>query len=195
MKINRGPQSSDDFSLFVELHGISSPRNRKISIYKPTPYLRMGSQDTAQGQKRHDPNQNTNLSSGISRAVKCCEFWVWSYGQIMLYSTHLLFHIHTTYFVHTMLSHLNIEKKWKLTILNLFHLSPQNATKRASTPLKTIRAVLHQPCLFIWNERRHPTTSSLAAWRIIPVSKWLITIVSKSPKWGYSPYKWPFDGL
>ena len=29
------------------------------------------------------------------------------------------------------------------------------------------------------------------AWMIIPVSKWLITMVSKSPKWGYSPYKWP----
>ena len=28
-------------------------------------------------------------------------------------------------------------------------------------------------------------------WRIIPFSKWLITMVSKSPKWGYSPYKWP----
>ena len=28
-------------------------------------------------------------------------------------------------------------------------------------------------------------------WRTIPVSKWLITMVSKSPKWGYSPYKWP----
>ena len=28
-------------------------------------------------------------------------------------------------------------------------------------------------------------------WRIIPVSKWLVTMVSKSPKWGYSPYKWP----
>ena len=24
-----------------------------------------------------------------------------------------------------------------------------------------------------------------------PVSKWLITMVSKSPTWGYSPYKWP----
>ena len=21
--------------------------------------------------------------------------------------------------------------------------------------------------------------------------KWLVTMVSKSPKWGYSPYKWP----
>ena len=30
-----------------------------------------------------------------------------------------------------------------------------------------------------------------STWRIIPVSKWLITMVSKSPKWGYSPYKWP----
>ena len=33
--------------------------------------------------------------------------------------------------------------------------------------------------------------SCRATWRIIPVSKWLITMVSKSPKWGYSPYKWP----
>ena len=31
----------------------------------------------------------------------------------------------------------------------------------------------------------------MGTWRIIPVSKWLITVVSKSPKWGYSPYKWP----
>ena len=28
-------------------------------------------------------------------------------------------------------------------------------------------------------------------WRIIPISKWLITMVSKSPNWGYSPSKWP----
>ena len=27
--------------------------------------------------------------------------------------------------------------------------------------------------------------------RTIPVSKWLIIMGSKSPKWGYSPYKWP----
>ena len=25
--------------------------------------------------------------------------------------------------------------------------------------------------------------------------KWLITMVSKSPKWGYSPYKWLINGL
>ena len=28
-------------------------------------------------------------------------------------------------------------------------------------------------------------------WRIIPFSKWLITMVGKSPKLGYSPSKWP----
>ena len=28
-------------------------------------------------------------------------------------------------------------------------------------------------------------------WRIIPFSKWLITVVSKSPNWGCSPSKWP----
>ena len=29
-----------------------------------------------------------------------------------------------------------------------------------------------------------------ATWRIIPFCKWLITMVSKSPNWGYSPSKW-----
>ena len=28
-------------------------------------------------------------------------------------------------------------------------------------------------------------------WRIIPLSKWLVTMVSKSPNWGCSPCKWP----
>ena len=28
-------------------------------------------------------------------------------------------------------------------------------------------------------------------WRIIPISKWLVTMVSKSPNWGCSPSKWP----
>ena len=27
-------------------------------------------------------------------------------------------------------------------------------------------------------------------WRIIPFSKWLMTMISKSPKCGYSPSKW-----
>ena len=30
-----------------------------------------------------------------------------------------------------------------------------------------------------------------STWRITPVSKWLMTIVSKSPKWGCSTSKWP----
>ena len=33
--------------------------------------------------------------------------------------------------------------------------------------------------------------SPSSTWRIIPFSKWLITIVSKSPKWGGFPSKWP----
>ena len=32
-------------------------------------------------------------------------------------------------------------------------------------------------------------------WRIIPVSKQLATMVSKSPNWGCSPSKWPFHSL
>ena len=34
-------------------------------------------------------------------------------------------------------------------------------------------------------------TTLVSAWRIIPFSKWLITMVSKSPNWGCSLYKWP----
>ena len=43
------------------------------------------------------------------------------------------------------------------------------------------------PCVNYWAN----SMGLLPTWRIIPVSKWLITMVSKSPKWGYSPYKWP----
>ena len=32
--------------------------------------------------------------------------------------------------------------------------------------------------------------SKYTTWMIIPVSKWLITMVSKSPNWGCSPSKW-----
>ena len=28
-------------------------------------------------------------------------------------------------------------------------------------------------------------------WRNFPVSKWLVTMGDKSPKWGCSPSKWP----
>ena len=35
------------------------------------------------------------------------------------------------------------------------------------------------------NFHGHPT------WRIIPFSKWLITMISKSPNWGCSLSKWP----
>ena len=42
-----------------------------------------------------------------------------------------------------------------------------------------------------------PPSSAVASitWRIIPFSKWLITMVSKSPNCGYSLSKWPFHGF
>ena len=44
-----------------------------------------------------------------------------------------------------------------------------------------------------WNVALDRTVSSfhLPTWRIIPVSKWVISMVTKSPKSGCSPYKWP----
>ena len=33
------------------------------------------------------------------------------------------------------------------------------------------------------------------AWRITPVSMWLLSMISKSPKYGCSPSKWPFHGF
>ena len=41
------------------------------------------------------------------------------------------------------------------------------------------------------NKNRPLEIVGIVAWRIIPVSKWLITTVSKSPNWGCSPYTWP----
>ena len=40
-------------------------------------------------------------------------------------------------------------------------------------------------CCDVWWCFWNPT------WRIIPFSKWLITMISKSPNWGCSPSKWP----
>ena len=39
------------------------------------------------------------------------------------------------------------------------------------------------------SDKHGPVFHFFSTWRIIPVCKWLITMVSKSPKWGYSPYK------
>ena len=43
-------------------------------------------------------------------------------------------------------------------------------------------------CCDVWWCFWNPT------WRIIPFSKWLITMVSKSPTWGCSPSKWRIKG-
>ena len=43
------------------------------------------------------------------------------------------------------------------------------------------------PLRLLSMELFHPTYT----WRIIPVSKWFITMVNKSPSWGYSLSKWP----
>ena len=40
-------------------------------------------------------------------------------------------------------------------------------------------------------DRRRNPWIPMATWRIIPFSKWLITMVNKSPKWDCSPSKWP----
>ena len=45
--------------------------------------------------------------------------------------------------------------------------------------------------MFIFFNQALTHLKMLCAWRIIRVSKWLITMLSKSPKWGCSPYKWP----
>ena len=44
---------------------------------------------------------------------------------------------------------------------------------------------------FIKGAFNRQKTTYISTWRTIPASKWLITMVSKSPKLGYSPYKWP----
>ena len=54
--------------------------------------------------------------------------------------------------------------------------------------VEDIGASLHGIVIFIIRCDRPQVDG---AWRIIPFSKWLITMVSKSPKWGYSPSKWP----
>ena len=41
------------------------------------------------------------------------------------------------------------------------------------------------PCSFLRVNLLGPTS------RIIPFSKWLITMVGKSPNWGCSPSQWP----
>ncbi len=47
---------------------------------------------------------------------------------------------------------------------------------------------------WIWhpNNQKLQLHGNSIAWRIIPITKWLTTMVIKSPNWGCSPHKWPF---
>ena len=57
---------------------------------------------------------------------------------------------------------------------------------------KKVTQKSHQfPHIFFWVKPPFSNIQDLpGTWRIIPVSKWLITMVSKSPNWAYSPSKW-----
>ena len=62
---------------------------------------------------------------------------------------------------------------------------PRTSWRAAQIPPEDLE-VVQFGSIFSPGPRRAPT------WRIIPVSKWLITMVSKSPNWGCgTPYKWP----
>ena len=36
---------------------------------------------------------------------------------------------------------------------------------------------------------------TMATWRVIPVSEWLIAMINKSPSWGYALSKWPKQSI
>ena len=78
-----------------------------------------------------------------------------------------------------------------ITILNIFWYT-SNLSTLITAHAKTKKVLMNDEVwtptvgLVIVDEPRLETT-----WRIIPVSKWLITMVSKSPKRGYSSYKRP----
>ena len=50
------------------------------------------------------------------------------------------------------------------------------------------------PCdMVMWGKNQSFTGDihGKVAWRIIPLSRWSMTTVNESPKWGCSPFKWP----
>ena len=93
--------------------------------------------------------------------------------------------------------HLNLSLP--CTIFNLFHLSANMDScmgrRRCLTNSHLWRKVGWNPNAAIGVlEKLFSSllmTAELGTWSIIPFSKWLITMVSKSPNWGYSPSTWP----
>ena len=51
-------------------------------------------------------------------------------------------------------------------------------------------AAEHAAAVVFGKPKNRWTKKKESAWMIIPVTKWLTTLVSKSPKWGCSPSKW-----
>ena len=67
---------------------------------------------------------------------------------------------------------------------------PKIGSKKSNNPQVSITVTVANKGLYGF-----PTKNGIilvvivTAWRITPLSKWLITLVSKSPKGGNSPYK------
>ena len=73
---------------------------------------------------------------------------------------------------------------WKILVVNVEIICPKN-------PISPARSGFFYLDLCVIEVQTPLLEDPRITWRIIPVSKWLITMVSKSPKWGCSPYKWP----
>ncbi len=70
-----------------------------------------------------------------------------------------------------------------------FDFHPQNPQRNLSLGNYTSALKFQRNIFLARNAQNHTLGGSSQL--IIPVSKWLLTIVSKSPNWGCSPSKWP----
>ena len=80
-------------------------------------------------------------------------------------------------------------------VCNVFFFLNRGIPEFPMNNFRTPMIFLLMKCVF---RSFHGRWFALFTWRIIPFSKWLITMVSKSPNWGYSPSKWskwPLNGV